>query len=797
MTAADFARIMPDVARHFWGEPTHHHSTPTKLRWGTNGARCVDVGKGTWFDHEAKEGGGVVDLLKREGVADWGQWLHENGFAEHRDNNGAGGKRTLVAIYNYTDEQKNLLFQVLRLNPKTFRQRRPARADDSQDRVKNGWVWSVKGVRHVPFRLPELIEARALKHRLFVVEGEKDVLTLAGHGIPATCNAGGAHKWDPTFADYLAGADVVVIPDNDKDGHEHAQEVASSLAGKAARIRILDLPGLPEKGDVSDWFAAGGTVATFNQLLEAAADWKPEAGLDRIRREHKEQRYKNRTNGASKELDARSVIRLEAGKYHEIAEAAEIAIMAAGLPLFDRGGILVTPVVAKAPGADRREIKTVALMQVTEPLAREFMGRAAVFERFDARTNDWVKTKPPRDIAELMLVRRGRWPFQKINGVFAAPTLRSDGTLLAGEGYDAATGLYVLSPPDMPPIPEQPTRADAVAALELLDELLHEFPWCDSASRAVGMSALITPVARPAFSTAPLHAFTAPDAGTGKSFLADLGSAIATGYPCAVQAQGANEEEDEKRIVATLIAGYPIMSIDNCTKPLRGAALCQLVERPLVEFRVLGKSMKLRVEPCITVFATGNNLVIAEDLTRRSVVARLDAGMEQPYLREFKRNPLTMIMESRGRYVAAALTVVRAYQVAGRPDRLPPFASFNGWSDCVRSALVWVGCADPVITTQTAHQNDPNRQQAGALFEAWARVYGAETEKRASEIAGTTDPDLREALLDVADDRGQVSTQKLGYWLRDHADFIVDGHRLERRGSATRPSWCITTSSQV
>src|SRR4051812_17227593 len=129
---------------------------------------------------------------------------------------------------------------------------------------------------------------------------------------------------------------------------------------------------------------------------------------------------------------------------------------------------------------------------------------------------DVVKIKPPCDIAELMLMRRGSWPFFQIHGVLAAPTLRPDGTLLAAEGFDPATGLYVLSPPDMPPIPERPTRAEAVAAHELLDELLSEFPWCDSASRAVGMSALITPVARAAFPTAPLHALTAPTIGTGK-----------------------------------------------------------------------------------------------------------------------------------------------------------------------------------------------------------------------------------------------------------------------------------------
>src|SRR6476659_2367713 len=83
---AELVRIMPDVARHFWGEPNRRHSSPKELRWGTNGARSVDVGKGTWFDHEAKEGGGVLDLLQRQGVADPWQWLRENGFAEHRDN---------------------------------------------------------------------------------------------------------------------------------------------------------------------------------------------------------------------------------------------------------------------------------------------------------------------------------------------------------------------------------------------------------------------------------------------------------------------------------------------------------------------------------------------------------------------------------------------------------------------------------------------------------------------------------------------------------------------------------------
>ena len=114
-------------------------------------------------------------------------------------------------------------------------------------------------------------------------------VTLARHGITATCNPGGAGKWRAEFAEHLVGADVVILPDNDAPGRAHALDVARSLAGKAARIRIVDLPGLPDKGDVSDWFAAGGTVETFNDLVEAATDFKPdaEAELDRIRRERK------------------------------------------------------------------------------------------------------------------------------------------------------------------------------------------------------------------------------------------------------------------------------------------------------------------------------------------------------------------------------------------------------------------------------------------------------------------------------------------------------------------------------
>ena len=260
----EFAPIIADVAKHFWGEPNRRHSKKSELRWGTNGARSVDIAKGTWFDHEAKQGGGVIDLLRREGIADAHAWLREKGFAAGA---GHGNKqRKIVATYDYADETGALLFQVVRYDhPKTFKQRRPD--------GRGGWVWNVKDVRQVPYRLPELLEAIALDHPVFVVEGEKDVEALARYGIAATTNAGGAGKWKTDFAEHFAGADVVVIPDNDDTGRNHANDVARSLAGIAARVRRLELPGLPDKGDVSDWFGAGGAVEVFNALADAAPDW--------------------------------------------------------------------------------------------------------------------------------------------------------------------------------------------------------------------------------------------------------------------------------------------------------------------------------------------------------------------------------------------------------------------------------------------------------------------------------------------------------------------------------------------
>jgi putative DNA primase/helicase len=174
--------------------------------------------------------------------------------------------------YDYTDAHGQLLYQVLRYPPlpngkKVFKQRRPAQ--------NGGWTWNLTGVERVPYRLPEVVARAREGKTVLIAEGEKDCDNLRRLGCVATCNSGGAGKWDDAYAQYLRGASVIILPDNDEPGEEHAQEVARSLYGVARMVRVVHLPNLLPKGDVSDWIEAGGTLAELVRLAKETPAWVP------------------------------------------------------------------------------------------------------------------------------------------------------------------------------------------------------------------------------------------------------------------------------------------------------------------------------------------------------------------------------------------------------------------------------------------------------------------------------------------------------------------------------------------
>lgn len=172
--------------------------------------------------------------------------------------------RDIQATYDYADANGTVRYQVVRKAGKKFMQRRP----DGQ----GGWMWGLGGVAPLPYRLPEWKDRPAVA----VVEGEKDATTLWRLGIPATCNNGGAGNFKPELVPYFAGKRVMIFPDNDDPGRDHALKVAALLKGTAASVKIAELPNLPTKGDVSDFIGAGGTVAQIKAVCERAQEWTPE-----------------------------------------------------------------------------------------------------------------------------------------------------------------------------------------------------------------------------------------------------------------------------------------------------------------------------------------------------------------------------------------------------------------------------------------------------------------------------------------------------------------------------------------
>ena len=257
----DFAAIIEPVARYLLGEPNKALSSKTQLRFRSRGSVSVEIAgkqKGTWFDYEANEGGGVLDLLRiRKQLVDGEavRWLEEQSFITKEDR--TSRQRKIVATYDYHDQHGQLLFQVVRFDPKDFRQRRPD--------GNGGLIWNLDGVDRVPDRLPELLRA-APTSTVFVVEGEKDCDALHEHGLIATTNPGGAGKWLRSMSEHLRNRKVAILPDNDDAGEKHAGDVARALQGIARSTRVLRLPGLPVRGDVSDWLAAGGTAEELERL---------------------------------------------------------------------------------------------------------------------------------------------------------------------------------------------------------------------------------------------------------------------------------------------------------------------------------------------------------------------------------------------------------------------------------------------------------------------------------------------------------------------------------------------------
>lgn len=186
------------------------------------------------------ESGDILEFHKKKNNLFFPDTLKDlaNKYAPHLMTDGLN----IADEYDYKNEQGKVKYQVVRLEPKDFRQRVPDKNE--------GWKWGLNGTKPILYRLPELLSSSGA---VFIVEGEKDVDNLIGNGLTATCNPMGAGKWREGYNPHLKGRIVVILEDNDQPGQKHGKKVAESLLGVAKSIKIIRFPELPKGGDLSDY----------------------------------------------------------------------------------------------------------------------------------------------------------------------------------------------------------------------------------------------------------------------------------------------------------------------------------------------------------------------------------------------------------------------------------------------------------------------------------------------------------------------------------------------------------------
>ena len=590
-----------------------------------------------------------------------------------------------------------------------------------------------------------------------------------------------------------------------RQGQKAARDVADRLAESGLEVAIV-WPGDPE-GDKVD----------FNDLL------KSDPTGESIR-----QAMRDAEAVAAESADVwdRPVVRVRGGRLPEEVALSEQALIDSGEEIFQRSGQLVRVAritksqVKRGSSVDRQD-NAIVLLPVDGPWLELRLTKRVDYQKFDSRRHDWAHCNCPPEIIRTMMSNSGGWRFRPLAGIIEAPTMRPDGSILSSPGYDEASGLYLdTGGLHFPPVPESPTRQEAISALAEFGKVIEEFDFKDATHRTAAISAILTALVRRSLRTAPLFGITAPKPGSGKSLLADVAALIATGRTAPAIPHTSDPAEEKKRLMTLLMEGDGIALIDNVESGgLSSDALCSILTQETYKDRILGESRTVSVPTAITWMATGNNLTARGDMSTRIIMIRIDPGVERPEERSFRRNLKEWIPQHRARLVTAGLTVLRAYAAAGRPDTgLPTYGRFEEWARVVRDALVWCGEPDPCATRAEVEDNDPVRNELGTLLMAWADIFGQKETTAANLIAQARyhanppqghwseerdaqlepNPVLLNALQDIAGDvRGEINTRKLGWWLKKYRGRIEGGLKISSTVKKDRNGIELWSVSQI
>jgi DNA primase RepB-like protein len=418
--------------------------------------------------------------------------------------------------------------------------------------------------------------------------------------------------------------------------------------------------------------------------------------------------------------NVKEYIVMKGGKLVPISKQAEAALIKSGARICQRKAHLVRPVryrdirteqqlanEAKDKNAIHRDHNSIVLQVIDKP--QQLLGPMSTAcpwyrQVKDGKDDDskqkykLVAADPDPKYATEILNHIGEWKFPVLIGVIAAPTLDRQGNIIEKPGYDESSGLLLdFKAGDFAPVPINPSKEDALAAMAKINRPLRGFPFDGenanvkkSPSRSVILSAILTATIRPVLNIVPLHGISSPMAGTGKSMLSKIPGLIATGTLATALNQGPTPEEDEKRLSVSMNEGDNIINLDNCDRPITGSFLCQMLTEPQVQARILGLSERRLLPNNTLVIANGNNLIFMADTVRRSLSCRLNADVEHPEDRVFDFSALNEVRQQRHELLIAALTILRAFKIAKPDIKLKPMGDYTDYSEWIRGALMWL-----------------------------------------------------------------------------------------------------------
>jgi hypothetical protein len=423
-----------------------------------------------------------------------------------------------------------------------------------------------------------------------------------------------------------------------------------------------------------------------------------------------------------------------------LVNAQAVQALTADPNLYQRGTVLVR-VIRGGKKKDNRIDRDPMLPQIAtlpEAILSERLTAVAQFCTYKEKKGKPIRiAEHPTDRLIRAVLYRGEWEgLRHLEGVVNAPMLRPDGSILEKPGYDESTGLLYEPSVEIEPIPTPLFTEDIDNAKKALLEVVADFPFSEEMHKAAWIASVLTPLARYAFSgPTPLFAIDSNIRGSGKGLLASVVSRIVCGRPMACMAAPTTDEEFQKVITSIALAGDQLVLIDNVEDGLGCPSFASMLTSTKHKGRILGKSKITSELPLwSTWFCTGNNLVFFGDVSRRYCHIRLESREANPEDRQgFKHADLLgWVSEERGRLLRAALVILKGYCAAGRPNmKLTPWGSYEGWSNLVRSAVVWAKLEDPHETRpEIRERSDPEAAGLPAILEGLEVLTSAPDNKQ-------------------------------------------------------------------